>query len=532
MKKIFILITVIISLFGFTSTAYAFTDDASAIASVNDLPTPSGDSLNNYPYILVIRDNYHNLHQIYVLDKPVYLTNTGTNLQLKTDGGGYIQNSSFAETRWSNGSLGLKKTASVGSIKLVSSIPATFDILYTTYDVMMDTGETYYDWVGNNGPIVSVLKPTGSYETGMNITVPYDVGLTNLTNKGNLVIGIDKNIVVGRQNIIEKTIPVTDLTKLSYVGGFNINLEKSAYIFYAKYRYNNGTEDKEVVTEMNFNGGINENQLNGQDVVTGNDSYNKILKFTSPVSGQLYDYGLPQSYTITADKTFYDTETKMPLEQYLPPIPEKTGYYQQDAIALEARGMVYIIQNNQINDSLKVSLQEFYLNDVTKNFPWYKNNGMASEGQNDIALVSVLSSQNKTSFYNYYVGNAWHHIYAGSQYYIGNEETGIINPDVPVIGGKNIPVRGDYQDNVFGLLQYVLDSILTMLTLPFQFIGSLFSSVTSFIGTSITWFGDSNHGVIGFITAVFGFMPPEVRTIISGLLSFIAIFSIYKLIRR
>jgi dihydrodipicolinate synthase/N-acetylneuraminate lyase len=71
-----------------------------------------------------------------------------------------------------------------------------------------------------------------------------------------------------------------------------------------------------------------------------------------------------------------------------------------------------------------------------------------------------------------------------------------------------------------------------MLTLPFQFIGSLFSSVTSFIGTSITWFGDSNHGVIGFITAVFGFMPPEVRTIISGLLSFIAIFSIYKLIRR
>jgi hypothetical protein len=293
MKKIFILITVIISLFGFTSTAYAFTDDASAIASVNDLPTPSGDSLNNYPYILVIRDNYHNLHQIYVLDKPVYLTNTGTNLQLKTDGGGYIQNSSFAETRWSNGSLGLKKTASVGSIKLVSSIPATFDILYTTYDVMMDTGETYYDWVGNNGPIVSVLKPTGSYETGMNITVPYDVGLTNLTNKGNLVIGIDKNIVVGRQNIIEKTIPVTDLTKLSYVGGFNINLEKSAYIFYAKYRYNNGTEDKEVVTEMNFNGGINENQLNGQDVVTGNDSYNKILKFTSPIPIPIIKIGFP-----------------------------------------------------------------------------------------------------------------------------------------------------------------------------------------------------------------------------------------------
>jgi hypothetical protein len=301
-----------------------------------------------------MNDTSKSMYRIFISDEPFYMFDGGTFLMLKCDGNYYTTTSSYTDYRWNNNSFGSKHVATAGSSLLGTTIPIGFNVLYITFDLCFDTGEIVYDWQGNNGPAISILKPTGSYETGLNIAVPYDFGLLNARYTGNLVVGIDKNNVVGKVNVVEKTIPYNDITKISFTGGLNASIEKASYTFYVKYQYMLDGVAKEVIQEQVFNGGINENQLGGQDVVTGNESYNKILKFTSPESGKRYDYGQPESFNITADKSFYDTDSKMPLEQYLPPVPEKTGNYQFDAIAMEARGMVYIVENGELNTTLKV----------------------------------------------------------------------------------------------------------------------------------------------------------------------------------
>jgi hypothetical protein len=416
-------------------------------------------------------------------------------------------------------------------------------IIYCNYDIpeysgtTTLTGNTYYpaiDMYVAPIPEINIIAPSGSNHGGIGVQIPYSFNVNDLSYSGNIHYAIKVDSVLATNDIISKD-AVYNADTQAYIGKFTLDIGTGNYLFYVDITYNDGTQSKTLHSEKSFAVGMDLNTVNGQDVVTGNSAYNNMLKFTTPVYGQLYDYGQPESYTITADKSYYDSETGMPLEQYLPPIPDQTGNWQQDQIALEARGMVYIVQNGQLNDSLKVSLQEFYKNDVTKNFPWYKNNGIASTGENDIVLVSVLNSPVKTEFYNYYLTggtvagpvSGWYHIYAGSKFIIGDEDIGIVNPSIPVVGGSQLPLRGDYPDGVLGAVEYGFATLMSYLTFPIKLIVGGLTYIITILGELV---GQAT-GLSAMMGTFFSFLPIEVRNLMSLSIVSALIYTAYKMIR-
>lgn len=104
------------------------------------------------------------------------------------------------------------------------------------------------------------------------------------------------------------------------------------------------------------------------------------------------------------------------------------------------------------------------------------------------------------------------------------------DPTVPSYGDQ-MPNRADYDDDMGGSFAYIVDLIIYFIKMPFKLLEILFANVGIFLSKVTAWFGDTNHGVIGFITKMFSFLPTEVNVAIGGMVSLIAIFSIWKLVR-
>lgn len=93
------------------------------------------------------------------------------------------------------------------------------------------------------------------------------------------------------------------------------------------------------------------------------------------------------------------------------------------------------------------------------------------------------------------------------------------------------PKRSEYPDTILGALNYFVDSAEYYISIPFKLLASTFVSVGNFFRDAMSWIGGSNSGVIGFLTSLFSFLPPQVTIMLTGFLSVLIVFSIYKLFR-
>lgn len=402
---------------------------------------------------------------------------------------------------------------------------STTRLLWCNFDIYDELGNLYYS--PTIPTIVNILTPQLSLNTGLSLQVPYSFNISNLKYDGTAHIGIKYDTVIANEDIVGADINISTVSN-AYSGKLTMDIGAGNYIFYVDYKYNDGAAEQIIHAESKFSGGMDNNHIGGQDVVTGNPAYNNMIKFSSPSSGQLYGYGQANQYAITADKSYFDSTKHIPLEQYLPPVPEETGNYQQDAIAKEARIMANIVLNGEYNDTLKFSIQELWQNDITKPFPWFANQGLISTGKNSLAIVSQLYSQSKTDFYNYELNGKWRHIYAGVEFYIGEKEAGVIDPSIPNVGGSKIPLRTDYPDGILGAVQYGFDTLLFYVTFPFQLLVEGLTEATQAIKSV---FG-ATQGLVGPIGSFLEFLPPPLGGMIIMTILLSVIIAVVKFLRK
>lgn len=112
---------------------------------------------------------------------------------------------------------------------------------------------------------------------------------------------------------------------------------------------------------------------------------------------------------------------------------------------------------------------------------------------------------------------------------IGGSSGDTGNPNQPIEGA---PDRSDYEDTIIGGIQYGVDTLIWLISLPFQVIATIFQTLGNFLNQVSAWIGTSNTGVIGFFTSIFGFFPAPVTALIGGVITLIILISIFKFIKR
>jgi len=97
----------------------------------------------------------------------------------------------------------------------------------------------------------------------------------------------------------------------------------------------------------------------------------------------------------------------------------------------------------------------------------------------------------------------------------------------PLPSESEMPVRGSYEDTIFGTLAFTLDTILYFIKAPFVFIGDCLNSILEWLAESTTFIAQ----VTLFLGAIFGFLPPQFLAGLTAIFSVIVVFTILKVMR-
>lgn len=402
-------------------------------------------------------------------------------------------------------------------------------LMYTQTNINL-SGISYID-ASIPDPKINIIAPASALTTGLNKSVPYSFNIQNLNINGDIHIGIMSDSVLANGDIVSKDITYNSAVK-DYSGTLTLNMGSGGYKFYVDVTYFDGVVNQTLHKESAFTAINSGNIMNGQDVVTNNPDYNKMISFFKPASGEIIPYGDATNYGIKIDTTYTNTLTGQLLDQYLPPIPEYTGDPVNDASLDQAREQIAILLNGYYDANTKMTFEQLTM--ATKlngskpfEFPWVNNSGIIKSGLNSLVVISVLVNDEKTSFYNYYYQGMWVHAYAGVEFYIENKPDDYNNPTIPTDGGNELPLRENYPEGIVGDVQFGFDTVLYYITFPFKLIGDALYSLGSLIGSAVT----SVNNIITPIGTFLDFIPVEVQMMIKLSLISVVLISILKLIR-
>jgi len=91
----------------------------------------------------------------------------------------------------------------------------------------------------------------------------------------------------------------------------------------------------------------------------------------------------------------------------------------------------------------------------------------------------------------------------------------------------NLPDRANYEDTIFGSINFAIDTIIAYVKAPFLFLGNTLTSMLSWLSQSTTWISS----VTGFFGAIFGFLPSQISGGLVAIFSVIAFFTILRVMR-
>ena len=89
------------------------------------------------------------------------------------------------------------------------------------------------------------------------------------------------------------------------------------------------------------------------------------------------------------------------------------------------------------------------------------------------------------------------------------------------------PVRTNYEDGVFGSISYGIDTLGYYITAPFVFIGNVITDILEWLAGATVWISQ----ISAFLSAIFGFLPPEILAGMIAIFSVTVVFTILRIIR-
>jgi hypothetical protein len=98
-------------------------------------------------------------------------------------------------------------------------------------------------------------------------------------------------------------------------------------------------------------------------------------------------------------------------------------------------------------------------------------------------------------------------------------------PEIDPIYEDEQPDPTNYEDSVFGKINYSMDMVAYYISLPFKFILRMLGELVTFLTDTV----NSTVDIVRLLTKLFGFLPTTIQTTIGGLFTIITLVTVYRL---
>jgi len=344
-----------------------------------------------------------------------------------------------------------------------------------------------------------------------------------LTLSLNKVVGIKYSFI---ENIIDEVIVEEDIIDGSFNFEFSCPaLELGHYILLAHYE----TENEEFADLLTFKIDRDINDIDkfinidGQEYKT-DDYFGKVFWFTYPEHNKLY-YGGNEGQEI-----FYLRGSE---DYFSQNIFGKYSFNENFPIASEGEFdlNINVFINDYLLEECDVSNKLVFTNNISAS--------LLNRGRNTAYITSSTFRDEWDEIYNYKIGDKYYYLYDALDFYYKTTEgsgdvevtvpdresggrdgdpwsgpgSGGIGSGVGGPGGLSIgspPNRSDYPDDVLGTLNYIIDWIAYIISIPINLLISAFDWLVNVFTSLFYWVGQLSS-IIG---SWFNFLPIEVRALL------------------
>ena len=345
---------------------------------------------------------------------------------------------------------------------------------------------------------------------------------------GHLTLGLSKN-VGNKFSFVTKLIDV-DIDEGDLVdGSFNFvfscpALELGHYVLAAHYETDSIELDD--MTGFMIDGTINDVP---RDITVGGNTYKtdsyfrKVFHFIYPRNNYLYDELNPEKLMFIGDVKYFNREVNHGKFSF-------NDNFTIESVAEDMKVNVFI------NDYMLTTC------DISIGMDWTPSlsPSLLNRGRNSAYITSFSFRDEPDEIYSYKIGDKYYYLFDAIDFYYkttegsGDVEVTVPDPnddrlvggregdpwDIPGSGGGigfgSPPNRSDYPDDILGTLNYFIDWIAYIISIPINLLIAAFDWLVNVFTSLFYWVGQLS----ALIGSWFNFLPIEVRSLLMA--SFVA----------